>query len=145
MPISNTARLTVADVAAMNDGFRRIGYDGNGGLISNADIVGDGLGRADSNRGLANYYGVAASTVRSWLQPAGRNIVVKNDGSIPVRQPDGTYLLRRYYGATNRRIYCMTPPTITRADPRNSLRLRMFLAAAMGAGGLEAAPAGNSR
>ena len=128
MSISNTARLTASDVSSMNANFRRVGYVGSGGAISDLDINGDGKTGADHAVGLADYFGVSGSTVRSWLQPAGRNIIIQRDSAVAGR---------RFYGAIGKRVYCLQPPMITTADPRNSLRVRVFLAAALANGGLE--------
>lgn len=149
LSISNTARLGQQDADNMNNGFRRLGYGGAGGQINDRDI--DGVptvgGGADASRevGLAVHFGVTSATVKNWLLPADNtsasNLVIPRDGNaLPGLAPP-------FYGAIGKRVYCLSPYELGkgdvqagRKDKRNSLRQRIFLGAALCAGGLVRIP-----
>ena len=149
MPIFNTPRLSQADVDAMNNGIRRIGYAGNpgGGLITDDEINGDPIPLSGDfqtrRRGLAEYFSVKPSTIKSWLVPQSqvvfpfpRRCIPQHDQTINTTPP------RKIYGGIGRRIYCLTSDRLLgRSDPLNNLRQRIFFCAALGVpGGLQREP-----
>ena len=153
MPIENTVRLSIPDIALMNTTIRRIGSAGslargpgvNNGLITDDEIIGEpkpttGPDPQGRRIGLAEHFGLKPLSVVAWLVPdsgtsfpAPRACVTVRDGRIGNNPP--------YVGALGRRIYCLQPTELAgTTDPLNSLRQRIFLCAVFCPGGLQRIP-----